>query len=222
VSARHTITNGRVALALHERKGGAGVPLLLLHALWESSAAWGAEPDAWPGPVFALDFSGHGDSGRVRGGAYYIERFLSDADLALGHLGSAALLGAGLGAWYAVILAGTRAERVPGCLLAPGVGLAGGFAEEDPLDTTPGCPTPEQVADFARSGRACDPYCLSMERDPRPPWFVRPFAQAARRVLLVEDGAPKPPWWEAVRAAGAAPAGADLASGIAALARSVV
>jgi len=221
VTRRHTLKNGRVELALHRRKDGEGVPLLLLHALWESSAAWGAEPDAWPGPVFALDFSGHGESGWVRGGSYHIERFLSDADLALRHMERAALLGSGLGAWYAVILAGTRAERVPGCLLAPGPGLPGGFAVEDPLDTTPICPTPEEVAAFARSGRACDPYCLSMERDPRPPWFVRPFAEAARRVLLLEDGAPRPPWWEAVRAAGAEAAGRDLASGIAALVRAI-
>jgi pimeloyl-ACP methyl ester carboxylesterase len=220
VSARHTIKNGRVSLALHERKAGAGMPLLLLHGLWESSAAWGDEPEAWPGPVFALDFSGHGESGRVRGGAYSIERFLSDADLALRHLERAALAGSGLGAWYAVILAGTRAERVPGCLLAPGPGLAGGFGVEDPFDSTPACPTPEEVEDFVRSGRPCDPFCLSAERDPRPPWFVRPFAEAARRVLLVEDGAPRPPWWEAVREASAGTAG-DLASGIAALARSL-
>lgn len=216
------IHNGRVRLALHERKGGAGVPLLLLHALYGSSADWPAAVDGWPGPVHALDFSGHGESAWVRGGSYHIERFLSDADLALRAIGSAAVAGAGVGAWYALLLAGTRSDRVPACLLLPGAGLVGGGIEPDPLDTTPTVPDREEIARFEGH---CDPYCMAMERDPRPPSFAEPFAKAARRILMVEDRGPLPPWWETARACGAevvdaGPAGpADLEAALAALAR---
>jgi pimeloyl-ACP methyl ester carboxylesterase len=212
------IRNGRVEIVLHQRRAGQGAALLLLHALGGSSADWGAEVDGWPGPVFALDFAGHGDSGRLRGGSYDIETLLSDADLALKEIGAAAVAGAGLGAWYAVILAGTRAERVPACLLAPGAGLAGAGPEPDPRDMRPRLPTEAEARAFTGSA---DPYVLAMDREPRPPWFVEPFARAAATVLLVEDGGERPPWWEAVRACGAEPAGADLAAGLAALARVV-
>src|SRR2546421_597562 len=57
------LRHARAELALHELRSGPGTPLLLLHGLAERS------PDAlpphlaeWPGPVFALDFVGHGDS----------------------------------------------------------------------------------------------------------------------------------------------------------------
>ena len=212
------LRNGRVGLALHERKRGAGTPLLLLHSLYGSSAEWGAEVDTWPGAVFALDFSGHGASGWIRGGSYHIEHFLSDADLALREVGPAALAGAGVGAWYAVLLAGARADRVPGCLLLSGRGLAGAGPEPDPLDVRRRIPDAARVAAFVGD---CDPYCQGMEDDPRPPDFVEPFAKAARRVLLVEDGSAVPPWWRAVRTCGGAKAGAGIASGLAALDRAV-
>lgn len=209
------LRNGRVALALHERKGGDGPALLLLHALAGSSRDWGMEVDLWPGPVFALDFSGHGASGWRRGGSYHIEHFVSDADVALAEIGSAALAGAGVGAWYALLLAGARADRVPAVLLAPGRGLAGGGPAPDPLDVRRRIPNDAEVAAFAGD---CDPYVLGSEGMPHPPRFTEPFARAARRVLLVEDGAELPPWWVAVREAGGERAGADLATGLAALA----
>jgi pimeloyl-ACP methyl ester carboxylesterase len=212
------IRNGRVEIVLHQRRAGAGPALLLLHTLGGASADWGDEVDGWPGPVFALDFTGHGESGWLRGGSYDIEPLLSDADLALKEIGSAALAGAGLGAWYAVILAGTRAENVPACLLAPGAGLAGGGPEPDPRDVRPRLPTEAEARAFTGPG---DPYALALDREPRPPWFVEPFARAAERVLLVEDGGERPPWWAAVRACGAESAGADRAAGLAALARAV-
>jgi len=217
--ATHTVKNGRIALALHERKGGEGTALLLLHPLYASSDHWGPEVDAWPGPVLALDFSGHGASDRVRGGAYHYERMLSDADLALRHVGTAALAGAGMGAWYALILAGTRTDRVPACLLGPGCGLEGGGPEPDPMDVRPVLPTAQAIEAFAASGRAGDPYTQALEHDPRPPWFAEPFIAAARRLVLWEDGGETPPWWDAVRASGAERVPGGLAAGLALVAR---
>jgi pimeloyl-ACP methyl ester carboxylesterase len=102
--------------------------LLLLHALYESSRSWGDLPQHWSGPVYGLDFSGHGDSDRIRGGAYLAEMLIGDADVALAHVGSTALAGAGIGAYVAVLLAGARPEQVPAALLLPGAGLTGGGA----------------------------------------------------------------------------------------------
>ena len=146
--APRMIRNGRAAFALHPRKAGEGTPLLLLHELFASAAAWSAEVDAWPGPVFALDFAGHGASDRLRGGSYGFDRHLSDADLALREIGTAALAGAGAGAWYGLIVAGTRPERVPGCLLLPGAGLAAGGDVWDPMDVRPRIPGDAERAAF--------------------------------------------------------------------------
>jgi pimeloyl-ACP methyl ester carboxylesterase len=213
------IRNGRVEIVLHERTAGEGTPLLLLHALYGSSADWGAEVETWPGPVFALDFAGHGASGRVRGGAYDFERFLSDADLALralvvdgGH--RAVLAGAGLGAWYALVLAGARADRVPGCLLAPGAGLGGRGERPNPLDVQPVLPTPEQAAAFRGDA---DPYVSMADRELQPSWFSQPFAEAARGLVLLEDGEERPAWWRAAARVPDVRTVPDLRAGLAAL-----
>ncbi len=213
MSARK-VKNGRGEIALHERTAGEGTPLLLLHALYGSSADWPDAVDDWPGPVFALDFSGHGGSSRLRGGCYSYERFLSDTDLALRAIGGTAVLaGAGLGAWHGMMIAAARAESVPGCLLLPGEGLAAGGPEPDLEDFRPIVPSPERVAAF--EGDA-DPYVMMAERDPRPLWWAEPFIAGVRRLVLVEEGGPRPPWWEAARAhAEAVP---DLAAGLRALA----
>ncbi|MBW2315363.1 MAG: alpha/beta hydrolase [Deltaproteobacteria bacterium] len=209
------LQNGRVTLALHQRKAGEGTPLLLLHELYGSSAGWATEVDAWPGPVFALDFCGHGESAWMRGGSYHIEHFLSDADTALREVGSAVLAGAGLGAWYGLMLAGARAEQVPGSLLLPGRGLEGSGSQPDPLDTERRIPTEAQAAAFDEGD--CDPCCAGMEGDPRPPDFIEPFATAARNVLLVDDGRAMPHWWRTVQDCGGQKVGADLVSGLARL-----
>jgi hypothetical protein len=53
------------------------------------------------------------------------------------------------------------------------------------------------------------------ETDPRPPDYARPYADAARRLLLAEDGGARPPWWEAARgAARAEPAPSDPAAAL--------
>ena len=62
--------------------------------------------DAWHGPIAALDFTGHGLSTIPRGGGYTAEVLLADADAALRAVGEATVLGRGLGAYVALLLAG--------------------------------------------------------------------------------------------------------------------
>jgi pimeloyl-ACP methyl ester carboxylesterase len=198
------LVHGRVHLWLEERKRGEGPPLLLLHGLGESGADWDDDVATWPGSVFSLDFSGHGRSGRVAGGAYTCEILVGDADAALAEIGPAAVAGRGLGAYAALLLAGGRPDDVLAALLFPGPGLAGGSAapdfDRDPRITLddPAPPAsnglqPERSTDW-RVVRCC-------ESDVRPVDYAQEFAVAARRLLLVEDGSERPPWWNATRTA---------------------
>ena len=74
-----TLRHNKIDLALHRLRGPAspgadGRPLLHLHGLGERSPR--AVPPslaAWPGPVWALDFPGHGASTVPRGGGYFCE-----------------------------------------------------------------------------------------------------------------------------------------------------
>ena len=124
-----TIFHNRIRLALHKLKDGAGLALLLLHGLGERSPVQlPPEYVNWPGPVHALDFTGHGASDVPRGGGYSCEFLMADADAALQHLGSAAIVGRGLGAYVGLLLAGGRPLQVRGLILRDGPGLAGGGA----------------------------------------------------------------------------------------------
>ena len=123
------LRHGKVELALHHlRDTGDGPtattrPLLILHGLGEASPTsvptWA---DTWPGPVAALDFTGHGASTIPRGGGYTAELLLGDADAALAALTgddssrSITVLGRGLGAYIALQLAGARAAQVHGAV----------------------------------------------------------------------------------------------------------
>ena len=200
------LAHGRVSLALHTLRSGSGPALLLLHALGGSSADWGGVAAAWPGPVHALDFSGHGASGWLPGGGYTPEYFAGEADLALARIGEASLAGAGLGAYVALLLAGARRQAVRACLLLPGRGLDGGGPEPDFSVRPPELPSfPER-----RDAAAPDPLVVACEQDIRPPDYAEEFARAARRLLLA--GAPndaRPPWWQAARHSPSAEAAPD-------------
>lgn len=128
VHLRHVHTD----LALHQlRDRNSGThPLLLLHGLGERT------PDvvpliagAWPGPIWGLDFTGHGESSRPRCGGYTAEVLMADVDHALEVLttdGPVTIVGRGLGAYVGLLIAGARADLVAGTVLTDGPGLAGG------------------------------------------------------------------------------------------------
>jgi len=199
------LRHATVTLALHPLSRGDGLPLLLLHALGGSAADWRVLPVGWDGPVYALDFSGHGDSQWVKGGGYTPELFTADADTALERIGAAAVAGIGLGAYIAVLLAGARADMIPAALLLPGRGLAGGPPQPD---FSRGFRIVD-VADATDSATGSDPLAWSADGMPRPPDYAVALARAATRLLLVEDDRERPPWWNAVaqvRAAAAVPA----------------
>jgi pimeloyl-ACP methyl ester carboxylesterase len=199
--------NARVSLALHTLQAlpqsAENVPLLALHALGGSAQDFRAALPSWPGPVYALDFSGHGRSGRIYGGGYYPELWAADADLALAALAGAdrevTVLGVGLGAYVALLLAGGRPQQVRCAVLCPGAGLDGGGIEPDRSRPPPELATTPPAREL-QAAPSTDHGVFDGQD-----WYVRPadyaarFAGAARRIVLLEDGAPRPPWWCAVR-----------------------
>ncbi|HEY3142331.1 MAG TPA: alpha/beta hydrolase, partial [Acidimicrobiales bacterium] len=167
------VRHNRVDLALHElRAEGSGHPLLLLHGLGERS------PDAvpehvasWPGPVWALDFTGHGNSTIPAGGGYFAEILMGDVDVALAHLGPVTIYGRGLGAYVGLLIAGARADLVRGAILDDGPGISGGGVE-------PG--TGFVLTEALHTAGPPDPYALiELSRDIRPPDYATTFAHQA-------------------------------------------
>ena len=165
------LTHNRVELALHTLRAGSGLPLLLLHGLGERSPA--EVPDAvaaWRGPITALDFTGHGASTVPVGGGYTAEILMADADAAIQHLGEATVVGRGLGAYVALLIAGARPRLVRGAVLADGPGLSGG----------PSSPTSQPVYSLEAVDATPDPYALvELGRDLRPPDYATAFSRLA-------------------------------------------
>lgn len=193
------LRHARVHLALHRLQEGSGTPLLLLHALRGSAADWQQRRTGWPGSVYALDLSGHGRSGHVRGGGYLSELWAGDADSALAYLKSeTVVVGAGMSAYVALLLAGARPAAVRCSVLLPGAGLEGGGAEPD-FSSLPVPLRGSYETGALREAPRLDPAVTYAELELRPTWYAKPFAEAARRVVLVEDGQPRPPWWTALR-----------------------
>jgi len=178
--------------------------LLLLHALGDDAESWPAAALGWShGPVHALDFAGHGRSEHVRGGAYYPEYFLADADLALQQIAEpCVLVGAGVGAYVALLLAGARVDQIPAALLLEGAGLEGGGSlpeNEVEAEDTEGF---ERFIKLASNdyGASTDRLVAQCERDIRPLDYVISFAKAAKPMLFsprvgIENAAPD--WWQA-------------------------
>jgi pimeloyl-ACP methyl ester carboxylesterase len=171
-SSVNFVRNGRADLAVHHLRGGTGRPLLLLHGLAERTPDTApATVDHWVGPVYGLDFIGHGSSTIPAGGGYTAEVLMADVDAALGELGPCTILGRGLGAYVALLIAGARPELVRGAILADGPGLIGGGIRPSsplvvPLD--PALPVPP------------DPLALAeLSRDVRPPDYAAEFVRMA-------------------------------------------
>jgi pimeloyl-ACP methyl ester carboxylesterase len=170
MTVEHLVHN-RVTLALHRLSGGTGRPLLILHGLGEASPtevpAWAA---VWTGPVYALDFTGHGASTLPVGGGYTAELLMADADAAIAHLGEVTIVGRGLGGYIALLIAGARAEHVHGMVIADGPGISGG----------PSVATSQPVFSLAPVDSAPDPYALfELGRDLRPPDYATAFVRLA-------------------------------------------
>jgi pimeloyl-ACP methyl ester carboxylesterase len=216
------LRSGRIEVALHRLRDAPGPTLLCLHALRGRGADFAELSNAWPGRVLALDFSGHGESDRPRGAAYTPELLAGDADAALAHAGTACLVGVGLGAYVALLLAGARPASVPAAYLLPGAGLEG--SRTLPHTRIPSDELCKEVSELLeaarqREGSGFDPMVRLLEGDPRPPDTARAYADAANRLLLAEDGELRPIWWEAVReSASALRAHADPRAGLAVLA----
>jgi pimeloyl-ACP methyl ester carboxylesterase len=175
------LQHNRIRLALHALRGGQGRPLLLLHGLGERSPARAPEElAAWPGPVYALDFTGHGASTVPEGGGYTCELLMADVDIALSRLGEATVLGRGLGAYVALLIAGGRPKQVRGAVLLDGPGLAGG-----------GSGSTSAWIPFVDSSQPAppDPFALvELATDIRPPDYATIFARQAAQF----SGLPRP------------------------------
>jgi pimeloyl-ACP methyl ester carboxylesterase len=181
---------------MHTLRAAGGPALLLLHGLGERSPK---EPPRsvtfWPGGVYALDFTGHGDSEVPAGGGYTAEALMGDADAALAQLGTATVLGRGLGAYVALLLTGARPELLRGTILADGSGLAGGGpSATSPLIVQPPGPSPGSP----------DPMALiELTRDLRPREYAqacvsRAGARSAVDPPIVVSAVARPPWLSAV------------------------
>ena len=157
-------------------------------------------PRTWrrgPGPIWGLDLTGHGASSVPRGGGYTAEILMADADHAVAHLGEATVLGRGLGAYVALLIAGARPSAVAGAILTDGPGLAGG-------GPTPHSPVSLRPAPGVSLTEAPDPYALiEMSRDIRPPDYVATYVRQAMQfsgleVPITVVGVVRPPWLERV------------------------
>lgn len=191
------LRHGRVRLALHELRAGEGRPLLLLHGLGEATVALPTWTATWPGPVMALDFTGHGASTVPRGGGYTAETLMGDADAALAHLGVATIVGRGLGAYVATMLAGARPGLVRGAVLVDGPGIVGGGEDG---------PTPQAYFRLGEASVSPDPYALfELSRDLRPPDYATLFVRLAVAGSGLDEplavtATYRPPWLAAVAA----------------------
>ncbi|MGH1505490.1 MAG: alpha/beta hydrolase [Acidimicrobiales bacterium] len=205
-SAVHRITlpHNRIELTLHRFAEGEPAlrPLLLIHGLGEAAIGPQGPWQDWRGPIWALDLTGHGASTVPKGGGYTCEILMSDVDIALEFLAAeypdappATLHGRGLGAYLALMAAGSRPSVVGGVVLADGPGIAGGgpsFVSQTAVrPVVTGQPTPDPFA------------LLELSCDVRPPDYAQSFVHlllgaSPMEMPLVVTARVRPPWLEAV------------------------
>jgi pimeloyl-ACP methyl ester carboxylesterase len=194
------LRHNKIELALHELRAAEGRPLLHLHGLAERTPdSVPAHLEAWPGPIWGLDLSGHGASSVAVGGGYFCEVLMGDVDMAIAHLGTVTIYGRGLGSYVGLLAAGGRAEEVQGAILTDGPGLAGG-------GPWPGSPSVTTAVGAPPPGGTPDPWAINeLTRDIRPPDYAATFArQASTRsgldTAIAVVGVNRPPWLEGVLA----------------------
>lgn len=209
------LRHNRIELALHRLSPGHGRPLLILHGLGDRAPrqrpAWST---AWTGPVMGLDFTGHGESTVPRGGGYSSEVLMGDVDAVLAHLGPSTVVGFGLGAYVALLIAGGRPDLVHGAVLTDGPGLTGGATQPTSVSVLP----PGLTSTGAVSPP--DPWALlDLALDLRPPDYATAFVRLAVAASTFDEPltvvcASSAPWLDAVRAEPGVASETDLASAI--------
>jgi pimeloyl-ACP methyl ester carboxylesterase len=193
-----SLQHNRITLALNQLQDVAGRPLLLLHGLGESAVNIASLPLSWAGPIWALDFTGHGASTVPRGGGYSAEILMADVDVALRYLGEATVLGRGLGGYVAFLIAGARPTLVRGAVIVDGPGLTGGSIHATSSS--------EISVAGPRVGQVPDPWALiELSRDARPPNYAVTFTHLAVATSGLDDPIAvtckvSPPWIEAIKA----------------------
>ncbi len=191
------LTHGSIQLALHNLREKKGLPLLLLHGLGERSPdAIPPEYAKWLGSIYALDFTGHGQSTVPRGGGYTCELLLADVDIALAAIGSAVVVGRGLGGYIAVLAAGGRPELVRGSIIRDGTGLAGGGSGAN----SPYIGFPDPYQDITPPDSLA---IVELSSAVRPPDYVTEFVRLASEFSGLErpisvSACERAPWLDAV------------------------
>lgn len=154
----------RLAARVHGPEDGA--PLLAMHGWLDNAATFDGLAPLLPGRrIVALDFAGHGLSGRRVGAPYHFIDYVADAAGVADLLGwdRFDLIGHSLGAGVAALLAGAQPERVRRLVLLEGLGplsddearapermgqaLAAEAAARKKEDRPRGYADPEQVAE---------------------------------------------------------------------------
>lgn len=192
------LQHNRITLALHQIREGNGRALLLLHGLGEDAAAMTSLQVIWNGPIWALDFTGHGQSSVPRGGGYSAEILMADVDIALRHIGEVTIVGRGLGGYIAFLIAGARPQLVKGAIIIDGPGLSGGAIHATS--------STEIISAGQRVGQTPDPWAMiELSRDARPPNYAVTFARLAVAASVMDEPIAvttrvNPPWIEAIRA----------------------
>jgi len=194
------LRHNRIDLALHRVAVGSDPsfrPLLLLHGLGERTPETLPGSIHWPGPVYGLDFTGHGDSTIPVGGGYTSEILVGDVDAALEVLGQVTILGRGLGAYIGLLIAAARPAQIVGVVLADGPGLVGGGIH-------PGSPSVAFPAPWATA--IPDPFALlELSRDVRPPDYAQNYVRfvierSGLEKALMVAAVTRPEWLAAVAA----------------------
>lgn len=205
VALHHALlSHNKIELALHRFAEGdpALRPLLLVHGLGEAAIGPQGPWQEWRGPIWALDLTGHGQSTVPKGGGYTCEILMSDVDIALEFLATeypdappATVHGRGLGAYLALMAAGSRPSVVGGVVLADGPGIAGGG---------PSFVSQTAVRPVVTDQATPDPFALlELSCDVRPPDYAQSFVHlllgaSPMEMPLVVTARVRPPWLEAV------------------------